>query len=176
MNSELTFNEEQKFGKKFIVLLIILISSFAIGILVWGVIQQLVLGHPFGNHPMSDNGLIISNIFISIFILLMDWLLLNVKMETTINNEGIWYRFYPFLVKKRFINWNDIDKAYLRDYKPIIEYGGWGIRFGFSGRAYNIRGNHGLQLVFRDGKKLLLGTQKPEELESLLKNLGRLIV
>lgn len=64
------------------------------------------------------------------------------------------------LVFKRF---------FVREYKPILEYGGYGIRYSFSGKAYNVRGKMGLQLKFKDGGKLLIGTQKMEEMEDILK-------
>ncbi|MHC4187375.1 MAG: hypothetical protein ACYSRQ_04200 [Planctomycetota bacterium] len=60
----------------------------------------------------------------------------------------------------------DLKECYIRTYRPIKEYGGWGIRYGFgeSGKAYNVKGNQGLQLVFENGKRLLIGTQKPKRL------------
>jgi len=39
------------------------------------------------------------------------------------------------------------------------------------GRALNMSGNMGLQLELKDGKKLLIGTQKFEELEQLLQKI-----
>jgi len=171
--SELTFTEEQWFSKKMVLPLIILFTALIAGFLCWGIVQQLLFGKPFGNHPESNTSLLITNILIFIFILVMDWLLLKVKLVTEINRDAIRYRFYPFILRDRFIYWQDIEKAYVRQYKPMIEYGGWGIRYGFNGKALNIKGNKGLQLELKNGKKLLLGTQKPEELEELLRTLGK---
>ena len=91
----------------------------------------------------------------------------SMKLKTTVTNEGIYYRFYPFQQKDRHIPWADIDLVYSRTYKPIREYGGWGIRYGIRkvGKAYNVSGNQGLQIIFTNGKKLLIGTQRPEEIE-----------
>jgi len=50
-----------------------------------------------------------------------------------------------------------------REYKPIREYGGWGIRYVIGGIAYNVYGNKGVQLILKNKKKVLVGTQKPEE-------------
>jgi hypothetical protein len=66
-------------------------------------------------------------------------------------------------------------KCYVRKYKPLAEFGGWGLRFGVSGKAYNISGNKGLQLELTNNKKLLIGTQKPEELSEALNKIGKLI-
>ncbi|MBC8644094.1 hypothetical protein H9W95_08645 [Flavobacterium lindanitolerans] len=67
-------------------------------------------------------------------------------------------------------------KSYVRQYAPIAEYGGWGLRYDFmgKGKALNVSGNKGLQLKFTDNKKLLIGTNKPDELTEILKKLGQL--
>lgn len=95
--------------------------------------------------------------------------ILLLRLQTDIDSEGIRFRFRPFHFKPRIISWNEIENAYVREYKPLREYGGWGIRQSFrNGKAYNVRGNHGLQVVLKSGKKILIGTQKPAELELLL--------
>ena len=60
-----------------------------------------------------------------------------------------------------------------RRYRPILEYGGWGYRWGRGGsRAYNVRGNRGVQIVLQDGKTILIGSQRPEELASAIQAAG----
>ena len=90
------------------------------------------------------------------------------NLETEISKEGISVRFFPFHLKKKFFSWDEIAKAEVREYSPLLEYGGWGIRRGKSGVAYNVKGNMGLQLVLKSGKKILIGTQKTEELKQIL--------
>jgi hypothetical protein len=78
---------------------------------------------------------------------------------------------FPFQFKYNEISWNDVLTIEVRKYKPIREYGGWGYRFSFkNGKAYNISGNMGLQIVLKNGDKILIGTQKPDELMEFLKN------
>ena len=71
----------------------------------------------------------------------------------------------------RDIERDKIRKIYVRKYKPIWEYLGWGIRFGPSGRAYNTMGKIGLQLELKNGRKILIGTQKKEELKEIIQKL-----
>ena len=95
------------------------------------------------------------------------------RLDTTINEEGIFFRFYPFQ-KGKFISWTAIEKAYIRKYSPIAEYGGWGLRTGWSkktGGAYNTAGDMGLQLEYKDGKRFLLGTQRADELRAFMEGL-----
>lgn len=51
-----------------------------------------------------------------------------------------------------------------RTYSPLREYGGWGIRGFGSNRAYNVSGNHGVELVLKDGRKVLIGSQRADDL------------
>ena len=97
------------------------------------------------------------------------------KLETKINSEGISYRFYPIQIGYRLIDWEDIHKASIRKYKPIKEYGGWGIRVGLfgKGQAVTIKGNIGLQLELKNGHRLLIGTQKPEEIKRAFQKVGQ---
>lgn len=103
-----------------------------------------------------------------IFIVLMFVL----RLESRVDERGVHYRFFPFHITMRLKTWDEIENAYVRIYRPIPEYGGWGIRFGFGkGMALNVSGNVGLQIVYKNGKKLLLGTNKGEELEVFMQEL-----
>ena len=64
----------------------------------------------------------------------------------------------------RTIALRDIASAEVCAYRPIRDYGGWGVRWGAGGIAYNARGNRGVQLVLKTGKRVLIGSQRPEEL------------
>ena len=85
------------------------------------------------------------------------------RLYTRIDDEGVHYRMKPFQMKFKTIPWKDIDQIYVRKYSPVLEYGGWGIRFGLNGKAFNVSGNKGIQLVLKNGKRILLGTGKPDE-------------
>lgn len=65
----------------------------------------------------------------------------------------------------------NVVRAFPRTYRPISEYGGWGIRFGRSGRAFNMSGNRGVQLVLKSGRRVLIGSQRPEELAAAIHRL-----
>ena len=112
-------------------------------------------------------------------------------LTTYINEEGILIRLFPFFVKWISFPWDIISKAYIRTYRPIKEYGGWGIRhpsgmFRFNiirikglrnnpnNVAYNMSGNIGLQLELINGKRVLIGTRRPVELEEVLRKLNKI--
>ena len=57
-------------------------------------------------------------------------------------------------------------------YSPLREYGGWGIRYGWNGKAYNVSGNQGIQLELSEGRRVLIGTQNPPQFLAALQSLG----
>lgn len=90
-----------------------------------------------------------------------------IKMETEIDENGIEIRMSPF-VRKRYL-FNEISNMYIRKYRPIVEYGGWGIKgWKKSNRAFNMKGDTGLQLELLNTDRVLIGTQKPEELAMVI--------
>lgn len=97
------------------------------------------------------------------------------KLKTKIDEIGIHYQFFPFHLSIKLIPWSDIEKASVRKYAAITEYGGWGLKGGTlwnksKGRAINISGDIGIQLELVNGKKLLIGTQKEDEAKRVLEN------
>lgn len=160
------YKEFQKPGQAFIW---IVCGSLAV-LFLWAVIQQLILDIPFGNNPMSDKGLSLMLLIpVLVFVLLI-----KTELRSQIDESGIKYQLYPLQLKMRQIKWDEIEKLEIRKYKALREFGGYGIRYGFAGKAINIRGYMGLQIYFKNGKKLLLGTQKPKQVEEVLRNLGKL--
>ena len=166
MSRYVTFSERQRFNQIWIWLLLGGINL----LIIYGFIQQVMLGEPFGTKPTSDLGATLT----MLFTLLMSASLFMMRLNTKVDHEGIRYRFVPFHFKEKMIRWEDVDKAYVRKYNPIREYGGWGVRWGSYGKgnAYNVSGNMGLQLVLKSGKKVLFGTQRPEELDRAIEQLG----
>jgi hypothetical protein len=99
-------------------------------------------------------------------------LLVVMNLHTRINETGISFCFFPFHIKPQQIRWDEVEVVYIREYNALTEYGGWGIRGLFGDRkAYNVKGNIGLQLVLRDGKKILFGTSDRQRLANALEQL-----
>ncbi len=116
----------------------------------------------------------LTSLVISLIILgLVTILIFSIKLTTRIDETGIYYQFFPFHFKLKKVEWVALTACYVRKYNPLLEYGGWGIR-GLSrkgrGMAFNTKGNMGIQLEFKDGGKLLLGTQLPEKAKLSLNN------
>jgi hypothetical protein len=100
-------------------------------------------------------------------------LLFAAKLETEVRGDGLYVRFFPFYIGYKEFAPVDFEECYAREYRPIREYGGWGIWCGFGkrGGAYNMSGNKGVQLVFKNGKRLLIGSQKADELAKAISSI-----
>jgi energy-coupling factor transporter transmembrane protein EcfT len=73
-----------------------------------------------------------------------------------------------FPLYQRRIDLRDMASAVADTYQPIAEYGGWGIRgFGRS-VALNARGNHGVRLTLKNGRRVLIGSQRSDDLAAAL--------
>ncbi len=96
----------------------------------------------------------------------------TLALTTTITDRGVAVKGLIFV--DRLIRFEEIESAAMREYKPLIEYGGWGYRIGPSGKAYNAQGNEGVQLVLKNGKRVLIGSQRALELAMLIsQRIGR---
>ena len=98
------------------------------------------------------------------------------RLTLKIDQYGINYHYWPF-VRKRHVSWTAVQKAYIRKYDALSEYGGWVLRtrlwFKFNDKAYIFNDKTlGLQLEL-DPKKVLFSTEKPDELALFLINLKR---
>ncbi|SIR04525.1 hypothetical protein [Maribacter ulvicola] len=151
------FNETQRFTQWWLLLLnVALLFLIAYSCYTW-----FILGDAVGN--IASNDLIGQTTFLLIFILIIP-LIYVFNLKTTIDEIGIHYQFIPIHFSKKIIRWHEIEKCFVRTYSPIRAYGGWGYR-GISGKnkALNVKGNKGIQLILKNGKKLLIGTQKERE-------------
>jgi len=94
------------------------------------------------------------------FFAIVTFLFVMIRLRTRITKREVEFQFYPFV--KRKYAWRDIEKAEVLDYGFV---GGWGIRIGTKyGTVYNVAGKKGLQLILKNGKKIVIGTQKSAEL------------
>jgi hypothetical protein len=96
------------------------------------------------------------------------------KLIMQIRTDGIYVSFPPLRNSFTICYWENIDKLFIREYNPLGEYGGWGIKGRGNNLAYNVSGNIGIQLVLINDSKLLIGTNQPEEIANVLTRLGKL--
>jgi len=156
------FKEQQRFTQTWL----LVVLGFSL------IVPLFILGQEF----YKEN----SDLSVAEFVVTISGILLSVglifvfQLKTSIDEKGIHYQFFPFHLKYRTIQWKEIETAHVRTYDPIGEYGGWGLKGGAfwnksKGKCINVSGDIGIQLVLKNGKKLLIGTQKKEQAIHVLK-------
>jgi hypothetical protein len=152
---EPSFTEVQRFNQWWLWLLLIAVALLP----TYGLVQQLLLGKPFGTKPMSDAGLLV--FFGGL------WLVLGffryMELRTEIDARGIRTRLRP--ISSESFKWDQIEHL------ELIRYGfvGYGLRFSAKyGTVYNTSGNKGLSVTLKGGSRFVIGTQDPERLKSVL--------
>ncbi|MEP6769046.1 MAG: hypothetical protein ABJC61_10280 [Acidobacteriota bacterium] len=94
----------------------------------------------------------------------------SLKMKTTVGSDAVTVRF-GFLNTTR-IPLSEIARAEAIAYRPVRDYGGWGIRGFGRRRALNVRGDRGVLIVRTNGSTVMIGSQRPRELLSALARAG----
>jgi hypothetical protein len=93
--------------------------------------------------------------------------LLRMTTEVCPTDLRVWFGWVP--TYRRIVPISSIQKIEVVTYRPLADYGGWGIRLGRDGvRVLNARGNLGVRIDLVDGTKLLIGSQLPEDLARAL--------
>ena len=151
------FNEEQRFTQTWLIVLL----TVSMMVPLFLIMKEYINGNMRAVELVMVLAIMATAIFPIFFF----------RLITKIDEQGIHYRFFPFHRSVKTIAWNEIKSASVRTYDPISEYGGWGLKGGFfskKGKAINVKGDIGIQLVLTNSKKLLIGTQKKTEATQVL--------
>lgn len=93
--------------------------------------------------------------------------LLHMTTEVTPTHVRVWFGWAP--TYRRVVSLDTVRSVEVVTYRPIADYGFWGIRSGRDGdRALTARGNRGVRIELTDGSRLLIGSQQPEPLATVL--------
>ena len=166
-----TFREVQGFRQWWLWVLLLTTTLGTIGLFGYGIYIQIVKGNPWGDRPMSDGGLIATAIATTVLVAGVAILIFSARLTTEVRSDGLHIRFFP--LKRSFIPFETIASYEARTYRAIRDNGGYGIRWGREGKAYILSGNEGLQLLLKDGRKLLIGSRHATELEAAVRTWKR---
>lgn len=154
----LIFQEVQQFRQRWLWLVLLGLSA-----LVLALTATSILGSGNESKPLWILGLVIV-VFIANTVLFA-----ILKLNTEVNADGVLIHYFP--LKRRWIPRDRIQSATVRTYRPLRDYGGWGIRQGWRSIAYTVRGDRGVWLELTHGKPILLGSQQPEALATAIASL-----
>ena len=155
------FEEKQYFRHTWLWYVVLITTIPVALLLVYGMYQQLILGQPFGNNPISDEQMRwLMPLFILLVISTPAYFALA-YLYIAVTDKDIRIKFFP--MKTKIIPFEEIVSSGIRKYDALKEYGGWGVRYcGKLKKAYIVDGKYGIELHLRDGQSLLLSTGHPE--------------
>lgn len=159
---DVLFEESQRFNQIWVWLILLTISGFTFFALIW----QVFLGNMVGTNP-APNVLIV--LLWTIFGVGFPTLFASFVLRTKVYPGIIAVRFHPIHRKDIEIPISELRKVSKLKFNPIREYGGWGIRYGFQGKAYIVSGNRGVKLYFKSEKPLLIGSKRSIEFHQAIK-------
>jgi hypothetical protein len=133
----------------------------------WQFVEQIVLGSPQGSEPIPDWAAWALTI---VFGLGFPVFALVVRFVTEVEPGWLIVKLYPFHTAR--IDLTRVAEAEVREYSALREFGGWGIRVGRGGKAYSAYGTQGVQLWLKDDSRILIGSQRAEDLAAALRLAG----
>lgn len=161
------FREVQRPRQIWIWILIILIAVF-----IWfSFIKQIIFGVPVGDSPAPNVALVLLWLVFGIGLPL--GLLGGIKLITEVRRDGLYVRYAPFHVHYKPFLFKDMIRYTAITYRPLVRFGGWGIRFNTKGEtAYNMNGNQGIELQLTN-HTVIVGSQDPDGLVKALDSAQR---
>ena len=130
--------------------------------------QQIIRDNPAGSQPLPDWAAWVLALVFGLGLPLAGYLL---RLITVVSSRDIYMRVFPF--RGSHIALKDVVEAEAREYSGQREYGGFGVRVSArAGKAYTAYGTMGVQLWTTREERILIGTQRPEELIDVLRKAG----
>lgn len=129
-------------------------------------VMQIVTGHPVGNKPLPTPALAAATAMTVLISGAVAYILVRWRLDTEVGPRELVVALRPFATLH--IDYADIASAEARTYRPLVEYGGWGLRGLGSDRALTVSGNRGVQLVMKNGDRLLIGSDDADALAAAI--------
>jgi Family of unknown function (DUF6141) len=153
------FHEEQRF--EWFWTAMFCVPALIVG---FGLFRQVFLGKPLVSSALLWPAFIVT-VVVGVWFSRM-------HLITEVRDDGLFIDFI-WLWPERTIAWNDIQSIGTRTYRPIRDFGGYGVRWAARGIVYHARGKQGVRLVLASGERVLIGSQQPAELaQAIAKRTG----
>src|SRR5919204_6104974 len=148
------YHEEQHFYGALTGLLIL-----AMLFVVFVTVMAVFLSHP-------DEALLLA--IAPVVVVLIAALISLSHLDVDVTDTGVSIAFRGIWPTRR-IAFEDIVGLEVKRYRPLLDYGGWGVRLGSAGWAYTTGGSVGVKIRLRKGVPVLIGSAHPHELEAAIR-------
>lgn len=144
--------------------LIVMWAACLVGVasMSWGVYSQEMLDRPFGNNP-GPTWILVGSA--GLFLLIpLGITVFGCRLDVCVWNDRVTAAFGPLTLFRKTVAYGDIHAVDAVTYRPICDFGGWGIRFRPGRTAWTIRGNRAVCMSLASGKDFYVGTRFPHRL------------
>ncbi len=95
--------------------------------------------------------------------------LLFLRLDVEVRPDQLFIAFGPLHLVRKRIRLADIETARALTYRPLKEFGGWGIRPRGFRTAWTIRGNQAVKVALKSGNEVYVGSRFPQRLEERIR-------
>lgn len=136
--------------------------ALAVAAYTWfSVFTQVIGGEPMGSRPAPDIILILIWLLFGVLFPLAIW---KSRLTIRMDREKLYYRFFPFHLKEHYYRIRLIDHVEPVQIRPVMHFGGWGIRYGMKGKGYILSGRKAVRLDFRwSARPVFITCDNPRE-------------
>jgi hypothetical protein len=119
---------------------------------------------------VPDIGGIITTIMVLISVILFFALLplLFLGFFIEVNDHYLTVRMGIFRLRVLRLELKNIQSAETVNFRPIRDFGGWGIRMGNKGWAYFLSGTEGVQIITTNQREYIIGSDIPDRLAKVV--------
>ena len=164
MPNPVLFSEHQQLPK-WLNWVIILPEALILALVVIQSVYQALQTHK----SIASTDLLVPLVIVCVVTILPVVFVLAAKLVTTVSDDGMSIRWIPLQLHPVKIDLDNAVSVTAMTYNALRDFGGWGIRYGLHGMIYNMQGNKAICITYQQGKKLMIGTQRPDELLAAVK-------
>lgn len=160
--NNIEYKEYQQFKNIYLLVIIGVYSLY----LTYVAVKQIYFNIPFDLIPVPD---FVLGCLWFMFAVATPFVFFWMNLQILVNENGVFYKYFPFHKTFQKIEFENIESVEVVTYRPIKDFGGWGIRFNESTNAMTVNGNQGVLFTLQNQpKKLLIGSQNPEKFLKLV--------
>lgn len=141
-------------------------SFLMFGILLLELPTLILLVVLWQTGKLGDDGPFVMGLVAGMMALIF-WLLMTIRLELRLTNDGLSYRNPPFLNRWTKVKPEEMQTIQVKKMSGILEYGGVGVRFSKKTRAYIFFADYVLEVQLPK-RKLVFSTHKPREMEEMI--------
>ncbi len=155
------FEEVQRFRQLWVWAITLLLAAGATAYAAGTLFEKYILG-ALQHKPTA----VTVQMFVAMAATAVLWglmaLMYAARLVVSLSRDAVVIVFYPFTREHR-VPLVQIARCEIREYQPLGDHGGWGVRVVGGMRTYTASGTRAIMLTLKSGDEVLIGTQRPTE-------------